>query len=70
MAGALSAKGQPAKPSDLGSKVNGIQLVDGKWMGAADPRSEGAAVAVDAKGKLSLIDGKAAEGSAPTATVH
>jgi gamma-glutamyltranspeptidase / glutathione hydrolase len=70
MADTLSAKGQPAKASDLGSKVNGVQLVDGKWAGAADPRSEGTAVAVDAKGKFSLIDGKPAEGAAPTATVH
>ncbi len=70
MADQLSAKGQPAKPADLGSKVNGIQLVGGKWVGVADPRSEGTAVAVDARGKLSLIDGPPAENAAPAASVH
>jgi gamma-glutamyltranspeptidase/glutathione hydrolase len=25
-------------------KANAIELVDGRWVGAADPRSEGAAV--------------------------
>jgi gamma-glutamyltranspeptidase/glutathione hydrolase len=66
----LAAKGQPAKAADLGSKVNGIQLVDGKWTGAADPRSEGTAVAVDAKGRQTVIDGGPVNNNAPAASVH
>jgi gamma-glutamyltranspeptidase/glutathione hydrolase len=67
---ALAAFGQPVKPGDLGSKVNALQLVDGKWIGAADPRSEGTAMAVDGKRRWRLIDGGAIEGDAPSASVH
>jgi gamma-glutamyltranspeptidase/glutathione hydrolase len=67
---ALAAFGQPVKRGDLGSKVNALQLVDGKWIGAADPRSEGTAMAVDGKRRLRLIDGGAIEGGAPSASVH
>lgn len=67
---ALAAFGQPVKPGDLGSKVNALQLVDGKWIGAADPRSEGTAMAVDGKRRLRLIDGGTIEGGAPSASVH
>jgi gamma-glutamyltranspeptidase/glutathione hydrolase len=70
MAEQLSAKGQPAKAADLGSKVNGVQLVNGKWTGAADPRSEGTAVAVDAKGRQTVIDGGPVNNDAPKASVH
>jgi gamma-glutamyltranspeptidase/glutathione hydrolase len=70
MAEQLSAKGQPAKAADLGSKVNGVQLVNGKWTGAADPRSEGTAVAVDAKGRQTVIDGGPVNNNAPKASVH
>jgi gamma-glutamyltranspeptidase/glutathione hydrolase len=66
----LAAKGQPAIVADLGSKVNGIQLVNGKWTGAADPRSEGTAVAVDAKGRRTVIDGRPVNNDAPKASVH
>lgn len=69
-ADALAVFGQPVKPADLGSKVNAIQLVDGQWIGAADPRSEGTAIAVDGKRKLRLIDGGAIEEGAPSASVH
>ncbi|MGC1470647.1 MAG: gamma-glutamyltransferase [Sphingorhabdus sp.] len=65
----IAAFGQQVKPADLGSKVNGVQLVDGKWTGAADPRSEGTAVSVDAKGKQELIDGDRAKDGAPAASV-
>lgn len=65
----IAAFGQQVKPADLGSKVNGVQLVDGKWTGAADPRSEGTAVSVDAKGKQKLIDGDRAKDGAPAASV-
>ena len=65
----IAAFGQQVKPADLGSKVNGVQLVEGKWTGAADPRSEGTAVSVDAKGKQKLIDGDRAKDGAPAASV-
>jgi gamma-glutamyltranspeptidase / glutathione hydrolase len=66
----LAAMGQPVKASDLGSKVNGLQRVADSWTGAADPRSEGTAVAVDAKGMQRVIDGAAAKAGAPSSTVH
>ncbi|RDV06133.1 gamma-glutamyltransferase [Sphingorhabdus pulchriflava] len=65
----IASYGQQVQPADLGSKVNGVQLVDGKWTGAADPRSEGTAVAVDAKGKQILVDGDKAKDAAPAASV-
>ncbi|MGL5837470.1 MAG: gamma-glutamyltransferase [Sphingorhabdus sp.] len=67
---ALAAYGQPTKASDLGSKVNGLQWTGSGWSAAADPRSEGTAIAVDAKGKRILIDGSVLEKSAPSASVH
>jgi gamma-glutamyltranspeptidase/glutathione hydrolase len=66
---ALADFGQPVKPEDLGSKVNGLQLVDGQWTGAADPRSEGNVVSVDQKGQQSVIDGSKLKEDAPTASV-
>ncbi len=45
MAPAISAFGQPAVKRDEGSKVNGAQLTASGWVGAADPRSEGTALA-------------------------
>ncbi len=65
----IAAFGQQVKPADLGSKVNGVQLVDGKWTGAADPRSEGTAVSVDVKGQQKLVDGDRAKDGAPAASV-
>ena len=44
MADKIAALGQPVEVTDVGSKVNGAQLVDGRWTGAADPRSEGSAI--------------------------
>jgi gamma-glutamyltranspeptidase / glutathione hydrolase len=45
MQGALSALGQTVVTSDLGSKLNAVErLPDGKWRGAADPRSPGIAL--------------------------
>ena len=41
---ALRAKGQAAVASEPGFKANAIEWKDGRWVGAADPRSEGAAV--------------------------
>ena len=69
MAQQLANFGQPVKPEDLGSKVNGLQLIDGRWTGAADPRSEGNVVAVDKKGKQTVIDGNQIKDGAPAASV-
>lgn len=69
MAQQLANFGQAVMPEDLGSKVNGLQLVGGQWTGAADPRSEGNAVSVDAKGRQTVIDGGALQKGAPAASV-
>ncbi len=69
-AAALSAFGQLAKAGDLGSKVNGLQRVGDRWVGAADPRSEGATVIVDAKGKQTVTGSAKAANGAPPASVH
>lgn len=39
--GQLSGFGRTVLASDLDSKVNGAQFIDGKWVGFADPRSPG-----------------------------
>lgn len=44
MQGALEALGHAVIARGLPLKANAAQLVDGIWVGAADPRSEGAAV--------------------------
>ncbi len=44
MADQLSRFGRTAQPTDLTSKVNGAQWTGSAWTGAADPRSEGAAL--------------------------
>lgn len=41
---ALEKLGQNVRVAPLGLKANAIEYVDGKWVGAADPRSEGASV--------------------------
>jgi len=38
---ALTAMGHQAGPTDPGYKANAIERVNGRWVGAADPRSEG-----------------------------
>jgi gamma-glutamyltranspeptidase / glutathione hydrolase len=40
--------GYSVTPSDLGSKLNAVENVDGKWRGAADPRGPGSAAVDDA----------------------
>lgn len=40
----LQALGQSVQPMPAGFKANAIEWTDGNWVGAADPRSEGAAV--------------------------
>ncbi|MCR5871196.1 MULTISPECIES: gamma-glutamyltransferase [unclassified Sphingomonas] len=42
---ALRAKGHSAREAPLGSKVNAVEHAGGAWRGAADPRSEGVALA-------------------------
>jgi gamma-glutamyltranspeptidase/glutathione hydrolase len=69
MAEAIANYGQPVKADDLGSKVNGVQLVNGNWTAAADPRSEGTAMSVDAKGKMTVINGHEVKDSAPVESV-
>jgi gamma-glutamyltranspeptidase / glutathione hydrolase len=69
MADVLAAKGQKVRASDLGSKVNGAQLVDGKWIGSSDPRSEGTSASVDAKGRIT-VKSASVPSDAPTASVH
>lgn len=69
MARQLANFGQAVKPEDLGSKVNGLQLVDGKWTGAADPRSEGNVISVDKEGRQTVIDGNQVKDGAPAASV-
>jgi gamma-glutamyltranspeptidase/glutathione hydrolase len=65
----LSAYGQKVRASDLGSKLNGVQLVGDHWVGAADPRAEGTTASIDANGKITTKAAQA-ESDAPTASVH
>jgi gamma-glutamyltranspeptidase / glutathione hydrolase len=65
----MSAFGQAVKASDLGSKVNGVQLIGDRWVGAADPRSEGATAVVRAGGKIVTMSAQA-EAATPKASVH
>ena len=41
---ALHALGHKVQPREPGFKANAIEWVGGRWVGAADPRSEGTAV--------------------------
>jgi gamma-glutamyltranspeptidase / glutathione hydrolase len=45
MAPALIALGQRVRPVAPGYKANAVERVNGRWAGAADPRSEGVALA-------------------------
>jgi len=53
MAPQLRALGEKIVVSPLGLKANAIERVGGKWVGAADPRSEGVAMGQD--GKVTVI---------------
>jgi gamma-glutamyltranspeptidase/glutathione hydrolase len=53
MVPALKNLGEKVMPGPLGLKANAIELVGGKWVGAADPRSEGVAMGQD--GKMTTI---------------
>ena len=54
MAPALEALGEELKIAPLGLKANAVERVDGKWVGAADPRSEG--VAMSTSGSVTVIE--------------
>ena len=68
MADGLGAFGQKVRPVDLGSKVNGAQLVGNSWTGASDPRSEGTSSTIDAKGKVRVTVPRSVD-EAPTEDV-
>jgi len=55
----LTALGETLKVAPLGLKANAVERVGGRWVGAADPRSEG--VAMDTSGEISVIDRRANE---------
>ncbi len=50
---ALRALGEDVRTAPLGLKANAIERVRGRWVGAADPRSEG--VAMDQDGTVTVI---------------
>jgi gamma-glutamyltranspeptidase/glutathione hydrolase len=47
MAPALRALGETVQVAALGLKANAIERVGNRWIGGADPRSEGVAMAQD-----------------------
>jgi len=50
---ALQRLGENVRIAPLGLKANGVEYVGGRWIGAADPRSEG--VAMDTAGHVTVI---------------
>ncbi len=44
---ALQSMGEQLRVEELGLKANAVEQVDGKWVGAADPRSLGTAIGTD-----------------------
>jgi gamma-glutamyltranspeptidase/glutathione hydrolase len=44
---ALAALGERTQVAPLGLKANAVEWIGGKWVGAADPRSEGVAIGED-----------------------
>ncbi|UYY57974.1 gamma-glutamyltransferase [Sphingomonas sp. S2-65] len=50
---ALQALGETVRTAPMGLKANAIERVGGRWIGAADPRSEGAAM--DQQGRTTVI---------------
>ncbi|MGZ3255313.1 MAG: gamma-glutamyltransferase [Croceibacterium sp.] len=53
----LQALGETLRVGPLGLKANAIEYVSGRWVGAADPRSEG--VAMDVAGNVTTIQRRA-----------
>jgi gamma-glutamyltranspeptidase/glutathione hydrolase len=54
MAPALQALGEKVHVAPLGLKANAVERVNGRWVGAADPRSEG--VAMSETGEVAHIE--------------
>jgi gamma-glutamyltranspeptidase/glutathione hydrolase len=54
---ALQALGETVRVGPLGLKANAVEYVGGKWLGAADPRSEG--VGMDIAGNVTVIKRRA-----------
>lgn len=54
---ALQALGETVRVGPLGLKANAVEFVGGKWLGAADPRSEG--VGMDVSGGVTPIKRRA-----------
>jgi gamma-glutamyltranspeptidase / glutathione hydrolase len=51
---ALAALGETVRVAPMGLKANAVERVGGRWVGAADPRSEG--VAMDQDGTVTVIE--------------
>jgi gamma-glutamyltranspeptidase/glutathione hydrolase len=63
MVPALRALGERVESAPLGLKANAIERVGGRWVGAADPRSEG--VAMDTAGVVTQITRVGAQPNRP-----
>ncbi|WP_409530249.1 gamma-glutamyltransferase [Sphingomonas sp.] len=61
---ALRALGEDVRAAPMGLKANAIERVDGRWVGAADPRSEG--VAMDQDGTVTVIQRVGAKPNRPS----
>ncbi|OAN65452.1 gamma-glutamyltransferase [Sphingomonas sp. TDK1] len=61
---ALRALGEDVRAAPLGLKANAIERVRGRWVGAADPRSEG--VAMDQDGTVTVIQRVGAKPNRPS----
>ena len=63
MVPALRALGERVQVAPLGLKANAVEWVGGRWVGAADPRSEGVAIGED--GSVTAIRRFAAQPGRP-----
>ncbi len=61
---ALRALGEDLRAAPMGLKANAIERVGGRWVGAADPRSEG--VAMDQDGRVTVIQRVGAKPNRPS----
>ncbi|WP_294253240.1 gamma-glutamyltransferase [uncultured Sphingomonas sp.] len=61
---ALRALGEDVRTAPMGLKANAIERVGGRWVGAADPRSEG--VAMDQDGTVTVIQRVGARPNRPS----
>ncbi|MBB5710047.1 gamma-glutamyltransferase [Sphingomonas xinjiangensis] len=64
MAPALQVLGERVQVAPMGLKANAIERVRGRWVGAADPRSEG--VAMDQQGRMAVIQRAGAQPNRPS----